>query len=52
MRSAGHTARYDGYLADEGLMARLRAMVPRSAELYRAAQAGYLAQWGQPMGTC
>jgi hypothetical protein len=31
---------------------RRYTMVPRSIELYEFAQAGYLAQWDKPMGTC
>ena len=44
--------RYDGYVGDEALMAKLRSLVPRSTALYEHAKKGYHAQWEKPLETC
>ena len=45
-------ARYNRYVNDKALMAKLRSLVPMSMELYEHAKQGYQAQWERPLGTC
>lgn len=45
-------ARYDGYLKDEGMMRRLRALVPQSQKLYQFAKERYESQWQKPLEAC
>lgn len=45
-------ARFDGYVNDPELMARLRSLVPRSQALYEFAVEGYHQQWERPLETC
>lgn len=44
--------RFEGYLKDEALMARMRALVPMSTALYAFAKKRYHEQWERPLGTC